>query len=339
VNRIYFAGKRRHQCWHDAQPIDFADIFDAAIVEPDNDCEAPWESGDGWEHTFIERNKLPDRLTLDDAREATGWVRSHRDGGLIVVDPAVVKKQWMGEYSKASGEHRQVYEERIAAVRRNAVKQLVKWYTDGYEYWRVCCNFMDETASLGMIQDDYDGAHLKACRVEMAEDVADLLEKRGFVVINKPVHPSQTQIRSNQKRDNIARHMGFEDYKTYRRWVRTPCRWGDVSPRPPKPKRGWPRKDEGARIYRDKDKKSYFIVFLDPTNNRRIVGAVANAMFSSRPASLGSTNVSPNYISDNWLKRFAWDELPIDWQKAFRAWLQVDPGEVRGFWRVGSQPI
>jgi hypothetical protein len=39
-----------------------------------------------------------------------------------------------------------------------------------------------------------------------------------------------------------------------------------------------------------------------------------------------------------------WDELPAEWQTAFRDWLEYPPDEatppesIRGFWRVGEQP-
>jgi len=330
MNRIYFAGERQFQRWEDAQPIDFADIFNASVVEPDTDCEAPWENCDGWEHEFIPQHKLPDNLSTYDAKKAAGWTGD----GLIVVDPNVVKKQWMGEYSPFSGEHRQVYEEHIAEVRRKAVAQLVKWYKDGYDYWWVYCQFKDETAWMGMIQDDRDGEHLKECRVEMAEEVAYQLEKRGFTVINWPGHPSQREARINQERADIARHMGFEDYKTYRRWVRTPCHWGDVSPRP---KRGWPRKNEGARIYRDKDKKVYMLVYID--DNVRHFDAVTGVRASLPYIYLSTINITKAYIADNWLKRVAWYELPARWRQAFGAWLPDGPENVRGLWRVGEQPI
>lgn len=98
---------------------------------------------------------------------------------------------------------------------------------------------------------------------------------------------------------------------------------------------GWPRKNEVARIYRDKDKKSFFIIFLDeryryPNNGN--YEALANVYDGPNP-SLCNTGVSLSYICNNWLKRMQWDELPKNWRGAFRHYIG-DPRKIRGFWRV-----
>lgn len=100
----------------------------------------------------------------------------------------------------------------------------------------------------------------------------------------------------------------------------------------------FPRKNETARIYRDKDKQSYFIVY--PGKDGRFVGsmeAIANALTGPEP-SLCGTSINSNYIASNWLKRMQWNELPIDYQQAFMQYYNVDdtliPQSVRGFWRL-----
>jgi hypothetical protein len=98
----------------------------------------------------------------------------------------------------------------------------------------------------------------------------------------------------------------------------------------------WPRKIEVARIYRDKNKKTFFMVWPD------LMGpsgwdAVANVLYGPGP-SLGSCAIPPGYVSDNWLKRTAWNELPEEWQDAFRHWIDGAPEAIRGLWRMGEQP-
>jgi hypothetical protein len=103
---------------------------------------------------------------------------------------------------------------------------------------------------------------------------------------------------------------------------------------------GWPRKNDLMRIYRDKDKKTYFLLEVANGIGPSGYDAIANVYSGTEP-SLGSCTISPNYISDNRLKRMQWSELPTKWQKAFQYWLNFDdltPQQVRGFWRMGQQP-
>ena len=94
---------------------------------------------------------------------------------------------------------------------------------------------------------------------------------------------------------------------------------------------------EVGRIYRDKDKTTFFIVFVDEVTPRYGWDAIANVLTGSEPL-LGTCGISPSYVSTHWLKRMAWNELPQVWQDAFRPWLVNAPETIRGFSRVGNQP-
>lgn len=108
---------------------------------------------------------------------------------------------------------------------------------------------------------------------------------------------------------------------------------------------GFPRKDDFARIYRDKDGQSYFVVFTDMvllhSRNGPEYDAIANVYPGPKPSLVG-TQVSRHYIAHNWLKRMQFDELPEDYQDAIRRYLGSGPGDdrgrspesIRGFWRI-----
>ena len=105
---------------------------------------------------------------------------------------------------------------------------------------------------------------------------------------------------------------------------------------------GWPRKNDGMRLYRDKDRKTYFLVEIHEEGPR--YSAVANVLTGDSP-SLGSCTIPPGYIAENFLKRVQWSELPEVWQRAFLPWIvneddpeSLRPETIRGFWRVGQQP-
>lgn len=203
--------------------IDFEEILEACKVEHDDDTGPPWKDCDGYEHTFTPIIKFDDEH-LGDRKLAEGWVsRSSGPDGLITVDTDDVIHKWMGERGDHSGMTKQVYAEYIAATKRKAILQLVDWYVDGWYVWGVTCDFRGEEASLWGIHGDSSGddEHVQECKREVAIDVARQLEKRGFTVINRPPsYNSKTQSRRNW-RWQLARHLGFADYESYQRWVRS----------------------------------------------------------------------------------------------------------------------
>lgn len=108
---------------------------------------------------------------------------------------------------------------------------------------------------------------------------------------------------------------------------------------------GWPRKNETYRIYRDKQ-GAYFLIDLSDVGSHpgygRTFGAVANVYPGKKP-SLVYTTIGAVWISDEWCKRYQWNELPEEWQKAFAEYMTrggdtFDPADYRGLWRVGEQP-
>ena len=103
---------------------------------------------------------------------------------------------------------------------------------------------------------------------------------------------------------------------------------------------GFPRKDDSARLYRDRSDKSYLVVVTG--GGRNVSGtyeAIANVYSGSSPR-LGSAGVSPSFLRKN-CKRVEWSDLPAEWQEAFRSWMRdwdEEPEQIRGFWKVGNQP-
>lgn len=107
---------------------------------------------------------------------------------------------------------------------------------------------------------------------------------------------------------------------------------------------GWPRSNEGARIYRERN-GAYCMVFPE---EREIGGysAIGNVMTYPEPPSLAGCTVSRDYLLNSGCKRVQWSEIPEHWQKAFLWYLRDDgtdaepwrPENERGLWLMGSQP-
>src|ERR1700677_890772 len=79
---------------------------------------------------------------------------------------------------------------------------------------------------------------------------------------------------------------------------------------------GWPRKNDGSRLYQERKDKSFLLVITENgANPRGHFDAIANVHADATP-SLASTSVSPLYLHDRCL-RAEWSDLPDEWQRAF----------------------
>lgn len=97
---------------------------------------------------------------------------------------------------------------------------------------------------------------------------------------------------------------------------------------------GWSRKNDIARIYRERG-GSHIVVFPDQVNGRGMIDCIGNAYAAPGP-SLASTSVDPGYLRR--CKRVQWSDLPQDFKNAFKHWLIDPPESIRGFWKIGCQP-
>lgn len=229
--------------------LDYNEIRKAGYTEIDDDMRAPWDEHDGWEHTATWGQKVFDqeRRHFEPTDCPRGkcdncphykevphfnpddrvWCEWDRERVLIEVSRAQVV-EWQGEYGQygPSGEHRQVYEERIAKCRRDAIEQLKYWYTHGYTWYCACLEFGEWSAYCGGIQieDDADpdtDEHVAEVLDDLAYDVAKQAEKDGYTVINYPERGKQT--REEKQRSMLWRrchYFGFEKPEEYLTWLR-----------------------------------------------------------------------------------------------------------------------
>ena len=164
--------------------IDFADILEATRAEVDPDeTEAPWNVCEGWEHGTV-----PPALY---GKEDLHAMRSFVAGGLprpgLIIELPADEDYGIFEHLRKQGATKQVAREAVAAARRKTLDQLVEWYSDGWDWWAVVCEFTvlgkSYCDSLSMI-DSHDYAEEQ--REEIALEVAHQLEADGYTVTNKP---------------------------------------------------------------------------------------------------------------------------------------------------------
>ena len=151
--------------------VQFDDILDSVNIEYDDWVgQEPWNECDGWEHNA-------DRVRYDrddDRRGARGYVAG-RDPVHITVDA-----DWGNyDYFRANGCSKQVARELTAQIKRDAIDQLVKWYSDGWEYYFVNGEYQGYFDSVGSI-DSYEYA--KECKIDVAGKIAAQMENDGYIV-------------------------------------------------------------------------------------------------------------------------------------------------------------
>jgi len=187
--------------------VDFSEIKTSVSVD-DWMTEAPWEHCDGWEHEAEQHGSKSDFALYDtiggniSELQGFGYSVNNREYFLITIDDDTVANRWgCNGYPGAS---KQVVRESIAEAKRAAIKQLVEWYENGWEWYNADAEYGEFQDSLGGI-DSYDYA--QECADECARNVAHEMEQAGYVVENIP--PAKQYSRVEMMRDQIHRNLGY----------------------------------------------------------------------------------------------------------------------------------
>lgn len=168
--------------------VSFDDILESVSIEYDDwNNEPPWENSDGWEH---ETRQLGYH-DHDGLRESRGYARTrwNEPNVLIEIDDSTIKERWgCDAYPGAS---KQVRFEAIAAAKRKALDQLVKWYEYGWEYYFIQGEYEGYGDSVGGV-DSYEYA--EELRLEIAHEIANQMEADDYIVEDRPTQSSYTAV-------------------------------------------------------------------------------------------------------------------------------------------------
>jgi len=108
---------------------------------------------------------------------------------------------------------------------------------------------------------------------------------------------------------------------------------------------GWPRKNEGFRLYFERKDKTYLLVEIQTPEElkeeraggyfRRGQDAIGEVMVNndSENPKLASTTVSPTHLHKK-CRRVQWTDIPEVWQDALKTWINGHPKDFRGLWKV-----
>jgi hypothetical protein len=177
------------------------------VVEDQYETMTPWEHCDGFEHTA----KPAHRLDAADARAMQGYCRTFDHGERYVIQLRAGEDYGLYKYARERGASRQVAAEMVAAERRRTIRQLVKWYEDGWEWFGVRCRF-------AVLNDEFedslwgidDAEYAESLKEELALNVAAQLEKAGYTVTSKPERrPAQGR---EEKRQSLRRRLAAQNW-------------------------------------------------------------------------------------------------------------------------------
>jgi hypothetical protein len=176
-----------------AAVIDFGDIRAVVSVEPDEfHNETPWKGCDGYKHEL--------RAPRSDV-EAESKACFYHDGRqqIIILEFNSGLYQWLRD----NGASRQSAREFVALDRQKTIEQLKEWYTEGWEWWQVSCEFRGASASVCGV-DDYEYAD-GASADDIADEVASELVSSGYTVTGRP--DRRAAYRDGRKRTLRSRHL------------------------------------------------------------------------------------------------------------------------------------
>lgn len=186
--------------------VEFDDILaKTQVVYDECSCGTPWDMCDGFEHTVVS----PSRIN-GDAENMRGYCYCDANRERVVIQLPEGEDYGLYKWHRERGASKQVAREAVAAERRRTLDLLVKWYSDGWQYWGVKCDFQVlgeefHDSIWGIDDPDYAENEVKP---DVAHTVAAELEKAGFTVNGCPVrvYPSradkQARLRYNPQLQN-----------------------------------------------------------------------------------------------------------------------------------------
>ena len=100
-------------------------------------------------------------------------------------------------------------------------------------------------------------------------------------------------------------------------------------------KSGWPRKNEGLRVYYEGGQRAYLLMNPERERGSFDYEGVGEVMVDNDPSNpiLAVTGISPMHIYQK-CRRVEWSDMPEVWKSAFLEWLEREPEEIRGLWRL-----
>ena len=163
--------------------IEYKEILDSVkVMTDDGVCDTPWDDSDGYEHSFTRAYDVPDEMSIKDA---AGYCYSYADSCHGVIELSDDDVFGIYKYMRNNGASKQVAAQAVAASKRRIIKSLTNWYTNGWCWYLVCCDFRGIASSYlcGYLSEEDAMMDVESTVVA---DVVYKLEEIGYIVVNKP---------------------------------------------------------------------------------------------------------------------------------------------------------
>ena len=110
---------------------------------------------------------------------------------------------------------------------------------------------------------------------------------------------------------------------------------------------GWPKKNEGFRLYFERKTKTYLLVEIptpEEARERRLAylggtyNAVGEVLVENNPEHpcLATTNVHPMHLYKK-CRRVEWRDMPDIWKRMLERWIDGEPRDYRGLWKTRKE--
>lgn len=187
--------------------VDYDDILASVSVEYDEWFhDAPWDCCDGLEHEY-ERIGYNHHDDWSRSR-GCGWSDANRERFVITISDDQIKAWGNYDYYRAHGCSKQVARELTAQVKRNTLDQLVKWYSNGWEWYTVHGDYLGYAASVGGV-DSYEYA--ETLRYEIADEIGDSMLEDDYVIHNR--HNPHEHNKLQYAKDRYKRNLQLDVVK------------------------------------------------------------------------------------------------------------------------------
>ncbi len=187
--------------------VDYDDILAAVSVEYDEWFhDAPWDNCDGFEHEYNTVGYY-DHDGITDSR-GCGWSDANRERFVITISDDQIREWGNYDYYRADGCSKQVARELVAQVKRNTLDQLVKWYSNGWEWYTVHGDYLGYQASVGGV-DSYEYA--ETLRYEIADEIGDSMLEDDYVIHNR--HRTNDRTKLEYAKDRFKRNLQLDVVK------------------------------------------------------------------------------------------------------------------------------
>ena len=179
----------------------------ACKVVEDDECRAPWEDCDGWDHHLETTGEFRGD-DLDRFRDAQGVFRHGSEGLVRIVFDYDLSANY--DYHHTRGASKQVARQLVAAEKRRSIEQLRKWYVHGWQWFGAVCKWGEYDEALWGIDDEKYA--WQVLEEEMMPGLVAHVESLGYLITGKPQPRKRKRWTKKSWREHLRRNLNSQHF-------------------------------------------------------------------------------------------------------------------------------